>query len=100
MTDKRAAFWRPRPLTNPVDFSAGFCFADDLSGFSGRHGWRCQGESDFLYVLGGCGEQALAGDGKQAAKARVAMTVQLLGVGEGALNGLLAALVNALATRV
>ena len=48
-------------------------------------------------ILGGCGEQALASDGKQAAKARVTVTMKLLGVGVGTLDGFFPAFVDALA---
>jgi hypothetical protein len=48
-------------------------------------------------ILGGCREQALASDGKQAAKARVTVTMKLLGVGEGTLDGFFPAFVDALA---
>jgi hypothetical protein len=56
---------------------------------SGGYGLEGQRESNFLDVLGGGGEQTLAGDGEETAEARVAMAVELLGVGEGALDGLL-----------
>jgi hypothetical protein len=39
----------------------------------------------------------MAGDGKQAPEAGIAMAVEPLGVGKGAFHGLLAALVDALA---
>jgi hypothetical protein len=39
-------------------------------------------------VLSGCGEQALTGDGDEPSKARVAVTVELLGIGKGTFDGL------------
>ena len=39
-------------------------------------------KADFLDVLGGGGEQALACDGNQSSEAGVAVAVQLLGVGK------------------
>jgi hypothetical protein len=47
----------------------------------------------FFDVCGG-GEQALAGDGKQASEAGIAMAVELLGVGKGTFHPFLAPLVN------
>ena len=55
-----------------------------------------QGESNLLDVLCGGGEQALAGDGKKASEAGIAVAVELLGVGEGTFDSFLAALVKAL----
>ena len=66
-------------------------------GFSGQHGPGSQGESDLLDVLGGGGKQALAGDGNKPSEAGIAMTVELFGISEGTLDGLFAALVDALA---
>ena len=67
--------------------------------FSGRDGPGSQGEGHFLDVLGGCGEQALAGNGNEPSEAGIAMTVELFGIGEGAFDGLLSALVDSLAPR-
>ncbi|MGY3545292.1 hypothetical protein ACVW0W_001059 [Bradyrhizobium sp. USDA 4469] len=53
-----------RSLTNPVDFSAGFLFGGGLRAGLGRSKPRGESEGDFLDVLGGGGEQALASDGK------------------------------------
>jgi hypothetical protein len=64
---------------------------------SSRDAPRRHRESDFLDVLRGGGEQALAGDGEKPPEPGVAMAVKLFGVGEGALHGLLAALVDPLA---
>ena len=65
-----------------------------------RRDWRRrQRQGDFFDVLGGGGEQALASDGEQSAEAGVAVAVELFGVGEGALDGFLAASVDALAPR-
>lgn len=58
---------------------------------------RPEAKGDLLDVLGGGGKQALAGDTRATSKAGVAMAMQLLGVGEGALDGLLAAPVDGLA---
>jgi hypothetical protein len=66
---------------------------------SGRYGPGSEGESDLLDVLRGGSEQALAGDGEEASEAGVAVTVELLGVSEGAFDGLFPALVDALGSR-
>ena len=58
----------------------------------GRHG-----EGYFLDVLGGGGEEALTADGEQPPEAGVAVAVKLFGVGKGAFDGLLTALVDAFA---
>jgi hypothetical protein len=60
---------------------------------------RRQRQGDFLHVLCGGGEQTLAGHRNEPAEARVTVTVQLLGIGKGALDGFLASLVDALAPR-
>jgi hypothetical protein len=52
-----------------------------------------------MFCAGGS-EQALAGDGEEAWEAGVAVTAELLGVSEGAFDGLFPALVDALAPRV
>jgi len=46
--------------------------------------WGClgEGQGDFLDVLGGGGEQALACDGNQSSEAGIAVAVRLLGVGK------------------
>ena len=65
---------------------------------AGRFGLRAQAKGNLLDVLcGGGGEQALAGDLGEASEARIAVTMQLFGVGEGALDGFLAAAVDGLA---
>src|SRR6185295_16191517 len=100
--NKNGAEGPARLLTNPVKFWRGFVL-DEGNGIgrdaSGRDGLRRQSESDFFDVLGGCGEQALAGNGEQASKTRVAMAVKLFGVGEGTFDGLFASLVDSLAPR-
>jgi len=67
---------------------------------SSRCGLGGQGESDFLDVLGGGGQQALAGDGNEPSEASIAMTVELFGIGEGTLDGLFPTLADALAQGV
>jgi len=57
----------------------------------------CEREGDLLDVLGGGSEQALTRDGDQSAEAGVAVAMELLGVGEGAFDGLLAPAVDAFA---
>src|ERR1700750_1029458 len=66
---------------------------------SGQHGpWRpCEG--DLLDVLGGGGKQALEGNGRQAPETGITVPVELFGVGKGALDRLLAPLVDTLAPR-
>lgn len=59
-----------------------------------RAGLPGQNQGDLLHVLGGCGQEALAGHADEAAEAGVAVAEQLFGVGEGALHRLLAPLVD------
>jgi hypothetical protein len=54
----------------------------------------------FRDVPCGEGEQALAGHGEEASKAGVAVAVELLGLGKGTFDGLLATLVDSLAPGV
>jgi hypothetical protein len=68
-------------------------------GLSGPDGPGSQGESHLFDVLGGGGKQALASDGNKASEAGIAMPVELFGIGEGALDGLFPALVDALTPR-
>src|SRR5690606_12842858 len=56
-------------------------------------------EGDFLDVLGGGGQEALVGDACQTSEPCIAVSVKLFGVGKGALDRLLAALVDRLAPR-
>ena len=58
-------------------------------------GFGVERQGDFLDVLSGGGEQALGGDGGEAAETGIAMSEELLGVGEGALDHFPAALVEA-----
>ena len=51
-------------------------------------------ECDFLDVLSGGGEQALGLNGGKTAEPGVAMAKELLGVGKGALDGLLASFIE------
>lgn len=53
-------------------------------------------KGDFLYVLGGCGEKALAFDAYEASESRVAMAMKLFGVGEGALDCFFSSFVDGL----
>jgi len=62
--------------------------------FSGQYGPGSEGESHLFDVLGGGGKQALAGYGHKAPEAGIAMTVELFGIGEGALDGLFPAPVD------
>ena len=97
---KAARKGRLRSLTNPADFRRGFVLAMAcVDGVLSRRrgGWsRRQREGDLLDVLSGGGEQALASDARETAEARVAVAMELLGVGEGAFDGLLSPLVDAL----
>lgn len=73
----------------------------------GAEGWAgsCRGwfwcfderHCDLLDVLGGCSQQALAGDTGETSEAGIAVAMQLLGIGKGALDRFLAAFVDRLA---
>jgi hypothetical protein len=58
---------------------------------------RREAERDLLDALGGGCEQALDAHAHQTSEAGIAVAVQLLGVGEGALDRLLAAAIDGLA---
>ena len=62
-------------------------------------GFFGQEKGDFLDILGGGCQEALAGDFDQASELGIAMAKELLGIGKGALDGLLSALVDGLAPR-
>lgn len=72
-------------------------------------GCRCSGglwgrffgqeKGDLLDILGGGCQEALTGDVEQVSELGIAMAEELLGIGEGALDGLLAALIDGLAPR-
>lgn len=68
---------------------------------SSEAGLRCFGErqGDFLDVLSGGGQQALARDPGQTSETGIAMPVKLLGIGKGAFHRLFSAFVDRLAPR-
>jgi hypothetical protein len=96
--DERGTADKPRQFCRDLFFGrlieAACCQAGAVNGLGG------QGESDFLDVLGGGGQQALAGDGNEPSEANIAMTVELFGIGEGTLDGLFPTLADALAQGV
>ena len=56
-------------------------------------------ECYFLDILGGGGKKTLSFDTDEASEPRISMSVELFGVGEGALDGFLSSLVDFLAVR-
>src|ERR1700712_2124826 len=102
---KTARFCRAvQTADKPRRIFGGVLFCAAMSGFSrarmsgqARLGRWAQRQSDLFDVLGCGSEQALEGDGEQAPEAGIAVAVELLGVGEGPLDRLLAPLVDALA---
>ena len=56
-------------------------------------------EGYFLDILGCCGKKALSFDTDKASEPRITMSVELFGVGEGALDCFLSSLVDFLAVR-
>ena len=54
-------------------------------------------KGDFLDVLGGCGEEALAFDAYEASESGVAMAMKLFGVSEGAFDCFFSSFVDGLA---
>ena len=79
-------------------FGAGLFEGEEARSVSGRSVGPvlCQREGDLLHILCCGGQQTLASDPDERAEARIAMAVQLLGVGEGTLHRLLAPFVDRL----
>lgn len=53
-------------------------------------------KGDFLYFLGGCGQEALAFDAYEASESGGAMAMKLFGVSEGALDCFFSSFVDGL----